>query len=67
MVTAAWVRNEIAAIAELDAHDPEAGHGRQDEMLLKVLRHIADGGQDARELAAEALRVADHNPERWCA
>ena len=48
-------------------HDPEVAHREEDRIREAVLRHIAGGGVDAREMAALALTTDDINFSRWYA
>lgn len=60
------VKNRVAQIVAIRGDD-EVAHGKEDDLWRDVLRHIADGGAGARELAIEALTTLDIEFERWCA
>jgi len=47
--------------------DPEAFHGAEDDLYLRVLKGIAAGSVDPQALAAEALKLSEIDVERWCA
>ncbi|MFE3169316.1 hypothetical protein [Streptomyces sp. NPDC059224] len=56
-------------LAEIHAvrDDPEAAHGRTDDLHRAVLATIAAGAPDAELLAAAALRTETLDFARWCA
>ena len=63
------VARDVARIAAL-AGDAERQHSFEDALHVEVLRAIAAGNltaEQARELAAEALRTTELGFERWCA
>lgn len=49
------------------ADDCEVAHMEQDKLYLDVLRAIANGAENAAELAAEAVKVDDMHFSRWFA
>ena len=57
------------AIAEIEAcgGDFECAHSAEDTLHQRVLRAVANGEPNCRELAAEALKTLDLQFERWCA
>jgi hypothetical protein len=61
------VRARVQAIARVAERSPELAHGRQDDLWLSVLQAIADGAENPRELAAEAIKADDVNFPRWYA
>jgi hypothetical protein len=62
------VRQRVQAIADA-ADDPEDAHTREDQLLVDVLKVIADSSTDgqARALAGAALETRKIEFERWCA
>lgn len=60
------IKDEVEAI-RADASDDERAHGNEDVLHQRVLRAIADGADNAPELAREALRTLDIDFSRWCA
>ncbi|GAP46877.1 hypothetical protein [Streptomyces azureus] len=62
------VRQRVQAIADA-ADDPEDAHMREDQLLVDVLKVIADSSTDdqARGLANAALETRKIEFERWCA
>jgi len=58
----AWVRGEVAKIAE-ERDDPlgsEIAHCSADELYENVLRHIANGtAEDPQQCASEAIKVKE--------
>jgi hypothetical protein len=62
------VRQRVQAIADA-ADDPEDAHMREDQLLVDVLKVIADSSTDdqARALAGAALETRKIEFERWCA
>jgi hypothetical protein len=70
MITLAAVRDEVARIIRWDQDgpsDPEAVHGRQDDLYEAVLRAVVAGDPDATTMAAECIRVAESPGIRWFA
>lgn len=61
-----WVRDEVESIRE-EAMDDEGAHYAEDKLRESVLRMIADGSPDARQLAREALLTTDIEFCRWYA
>ena len=49
------------------AGDSEAAHLMEDNLYFEVLQHIANGGDNAQELAAEAIKAQDIDYVRWYA
>lgn len=66
MITVDQVAERIAEIRSL-THDPEAAHGRCDQLHLDVLKAIAEGSPTPHTLAALALQTEDVDFARWCA
>jgi hypothetical protein len=50
---------------EQDKGDPEAAHTREDVLHSEVLRQIANGAENAQELARAALRSHSIDFPRW--
>ncbi len=67
-LTVAWIRQQVAAIKEVQADD-EAAHSKEDALWAKVLMAIADERCDdpASHCAGEALNTQKLNFARWCA
>lgn len=57
------------ALTRIDAikRDDESAHSLEDALHVKVLRAIADGSPNAKELALAALKTLDIEFCRWCA
>lgn len=51
------IQKQIQKIEELSMNDSEASHAEEDWLYLKVLRAIARGAPNARDLAREALKT----------
>jgi hypothetical protein len=66
-VTRAEVEGRVAEIAAVGPADPEVGHSMEDALFIDVLRAIAQGAENGRELAAAALVAADLDFPRWAA
>lgn len=66
MLTVEEIKKRISEIAAL-ASDPEAAHGNEDELYADTLKAIADGADNAAELAAAALKCLDLTLDRWYA
>ena len=63
------IKREVAEVYKKE-RDNETAHQIEDELYEQVLRWIASGeisGEDAALCAAEALKTADVNFERWFA
>lgn len=61
---------EVRAGIELirsKADDDEVAHGLEDDLRHEVLEAIANGAENARELAAELLKTSDIKFSRWTA
>lgn len=56
-----------AAVANIEANkaDPEVAHTLEDDLYLMVLMAIADGVDNAQELATEALKASCIEFMRW--
>ena len=69
VLTLSIVRERVEHVLAMDAggYDPEAAHGSQDDLYVDVLRAVAGGHEDAREMARESLRVAESDGRRWYA
>ena len=65
-MTVEEVRRIVAQIADLDC-DAESAHGAEDDLHEAVLQAIADGADNAAELAREALETRKIEFPRWCA
>lgn len=65
-MNAEGVRRAVEDI-RASAGDPEAAHGMQDKLFSEVLRAVANGHPDARELAAAALIAREIEFPRWYA
>lgn len=50
-----------------DEGDSEGAHAAQDEIYIEVLKVIASGAENARELAKEALKCEKMEFSRWYA
>ena len=62
------VKERIEAIrATAQRHDEEVTHFMEDTLYEDALRAIADGADNAHELAAETLKVLDLGLGRWYA
>lgn len=64
--TAKDVKSVVKGIRAI-ASDDEAAHSYEDALHEKVLQLVADGADDAPELAKEALKTTKLNFARWCA
>lgn len=60
------IRRELEEI-EACSGDDESAHSKEDGLWESVLCAIADGADDPRALAREALRSLDIKFDRWCA
>ncbi len=60
------VINEVALIKGVAA-DFEVAHDSEDELHVAVLREVAAGNPEAREMAREALKTLDIDFPRYCA
>lgn len=49
------------------ANDDESAHAAEDGLREEVLRVIAEGADNAKELAALVLTTSDISFSRWCA
>lgn len=47
--------------------DYEAAHDMEDELYIDVLKHIAEGGENAQQLAKEALKSQEIDFVRYTA
>ncbi|MFH8751111.1 hypothetical protein ACH4GK_31775 [Streptomyces rimosus] len=63
------VRDRIALIAKRASSDDEQAHALEDDLYRDVLKVIAQTSSDplARTLAAEAIKTAEIDFERWYA
>jgi len=64
MLTVHEVRKRVAALKNVGELSPD-GHMEEDEIRQDVLQAIADGAENARELAAAALETARYDFPRW--
>lgn len=60
------VQDRVKLVAGM-SHDDETAHHQEDRLHQDVLRAIADGADNAQELAAAALLTLDLTHARWCA
>lgn len=60
------IKSEIEVIKHT-AGDYEIAHSREDKLHCDALRAIAEGADNASELAAEALKTLDIEFARYCA
>lgn len=60
------IQERVAAIAA-ERHDDEAAHGDEDQLHQDVLAAIANGAENAPELAKAALETVTISFARWCA
>lgn len=63
------VKQVKQVIACIDAvkEDYEAAHYMEDNLYLDVLRHIAEGGENAQAIAKEALKSREIDFNRYTA
>lgn len=63
------VDDVIQRVAEIEARksDDEMAHSEEDRLRKDVLEAIAEGAENARELAAAALETGAIDFARWCA
>lgn len=71
-MTRADVLRRVKEIRELADYDPEAAHGREDQLHRDVLRHIAENGGsmmmvEVKDLCTAALKTQDIKFPRYCA
>jgi hypothetical protein len=66
MITMEQIQEEILLLENIKTDD-EAAHAIEDDLYFKVLTAIANGAENAAELAFEALRASEINFARWCA
>jgi hypothetical protein len=66
-LTLADVGSAVEIIGRIGPNDPESGHEMADRLFVVVLMYIADGGENARGYAKEALKADALNFPRWCA
>lgn len=52
--------------AEAEYGDDDRAHTLEDALYVDVLRAIADGAGDAKQLAKDALKARDIAFNRWC-
>jgi hemerythrin-like domain-containing protein len=60
------VIDRVKAI-QAKADDPEVAHSKEDALYLDVLRAIANGAKNSKELAKEALKTESIDFSRWYA
>ncbi|MBM6615623.1 hypothetical protein JTF06_12075 [Desemzia sp. RIT804] len=60
------VKQVIACIDSIK-EDYEAAHYMEDNLYLDVLRHIAEGGENAQSIAKEALKSREIDFNRYTA
>ena len=65
-MTPADVVTAVLHIAEIRGDD-EAAHSAEDDLYLAVLREIANGHDDPRALALNAIEASEIGFSRWCA
>lgn len=67
-VTEQHIKDAVMEIARLaDAGDNEGAHSNETALMVEVLRAIAAGAPNARELAGEAIKACEIDYARWCA
>ena len=66
VITVEEVRQQLAAIREA-TRDDEVAHSMEDELYRRVLEAVADGADDAPEMAALALETKSIEFSRWMA
>ena len=67
-MTLAEVEALITSVkSQADDGDYEGAHSAEDSLLLGVLHAIANGAENAKELAAKAIKVRDLEHPRWYA
>lgn len=66
-MTPEQVREQVDHIRSNAHSDPEARHCEQDTVYIDVLRAIADGADNPRDLAKEAVKIDDIDFVRWYA
>lgn len=60
-----WVKEKVAEIKSIAADDEELAHIKEDNLHVGVLKAIASGNHDARNLAYEALKTEEIDFNRW--
>ena len=58
---------DLVEAVERIQDDDESAHALEDDIWEAVLRAIAEGADDAKGLAAAALKTQDFGFSRWCA
>jgi hypothetical protein len=67
-MTFQFIRDRVARIrVHADTGDYEAAHGEEDDLWRDVLRAIADGADNPRAMAREALETTHIDFERYTA
>lgn len=64
LITLEEIKKRLKEIKRL-RHDDEEAHIRQDDLYLDVLTAIASGAENAKQLAAEAIKAEDIEFDRW--
>jgi hypothetical protein len=59
-------RERVEEIRREAARDDERAHGLEDALHKDVLKAIAEGARNGRQLAAEALTTSEIKFGRWC-
>jgi hypothetical protein len=60
------VKNNVLKIYEMKGDD-ESAHSEEDNLHQEVLRQVANGNPEAKEMAKEALKTLEIDFCRWCA
>lgn len=60
------IQQRIETILQ-ESHDDEVAHSLEDDLYRDVVRAIAAGAPNARDLAQEALHTEIISFARWCA
>ena len=66
MITVGDVEAEVQIINDIRGDD-EAAHSREDRLRQEVLEAIAEGSEDAQDLATAVLKTSEIKFTRWCA
>lgn len=62
-----WKVEQMVAEVEKHKDDPEEAHMLEDALYVEVLHAIANGAENAAELAREALKAEEVDFPRWYA
>ena len=64
------VRQRVKTIRDIGNGDPEASHGREDDLREAFIRWIAGSAQvpvEVKEIAIEIIQTSTIDFPRWCA